>query len=55
MGQKITVELPRERECKGSVRFLLKNASPVESVYVSREWAELATAKAVRVTVEIVP
>jgi len=61
---KIVVQLPREKECVGSVRFALSkqqvkemvdagNPPAVTNIYVSRSVPEIKTAKHVSVTIEV--
>jgi hypothetical protein len=50
-----TVELKREKDCKGSVRFTTDNEqAAVTNVYVSRAMKGINEAKKVRVTIEII-
>lgn len=57
-GHTRSVTLKRSKECKGSVRFETDQdysaEVPVTNVYVGRLFPGLATAKAVKVTVEVV-
>jgi hypothetical protein len=51
----ITVELPKDKDCQGSVRFGLKSDTlAVTNIYVSRSFKAIGTAKRVRVTVEVI-
>jgi hypothetical protein len=55
------IRMERDKECKGSVRFAAPKWEPgkeqlaVDNVYVSRTTPGIDTAKAVLVTVEVVP
>lgn len=54
-GKIQTVELTKDKDCKGSVRFATTDdKAPVSNVYISRQWAEIGAAQRVKVTVEIV-
>lgn len=49
-----TVELTKDKDCKGSVRFITDDIkAAVSNVYVSRAMNGINDAKRVRITVEI--
>jgi len=50
-----TVELKRDKDCKGSIRFSTDNEqAAISNVYVSRTMQGINDAKKVKVTIEIV-
>lgn len=50
----ITVQLSKDKDCKGSVRFATADEkAPVTNVYVSRAMQGISAAQTIRVTVEI--
>lgn len=55
MEKKVTVELVKKKDCKGSVCFENKdNLAALSSVYVNRSFASINNAKKVLVTIEVV-
>lgn len=51
---KVTIEMQREKECKGSVRFSTPDEkAPVTNVYVSRSMPGVNDAQKIVVTVEV--
>ena len=54
-NQTTTVELIKDKDCKGSVCFKNKDAlAALSSIYVNRSFAPINAAKKVRVTIEVV-
>lgn len=55
MSKTVTIELKRDKECKGSVRFATTDdKAAVTNVYVARSMEGINNAKAVKVTIEII-
>jgi hypothetical protein len=53
--QTATVELTKDKDCKGSVRFVTDDIkAPVSNVYVNRAMNGINDAKKVRVTIEVI-
>ena len=49
------VELTKDKDCKGSIRFATENPkAPVSNVYVSREMPGINTASKVIITIEVI-
>jgi hypothetical protein len=50
----IEITLTRDKECKGSVRFAAPDPkAAITNVYVSRDVAEINSAKQIKITVQI--
>ena len=50
-----TIELTKDKDCKGSVRFANEeNVVSLSSIYINRSFAAINDAKKVRVTIEVI-
>lgn len=55
MNKTVTIELKRDKECRGSVRFATADdKAPVTNVYVSRALEGVNDAQTVKVTIEVI-
>ena len=54
-AEAVTVELKKDKDCKGSVRFVTDDIkAPISNAYVNRAMNGINDASVIRVTIEIV-